>query len=265
MSINSINSTNYTTSTASTDKTTSTVLGKDDFLKLLVTQMKYQDPLSPMDNTEYVSQLAQFSTLEYMSNMSSGISYMEALNMTGKYVTATTTDSVTGKSVDICGVVDSVKLKSGSAVLVVASREIKLDDVTGVQDYDRSNISELSSLVGQTCKGYIYDSETLDLIDVEGKITGIKKGAYEDYAVMDGVQCEVDSILSEDYSSSQDMLEYLTEHIGSEINLKVTDSSTGKVVPLTATLNAVSREGSTITVTLDNVNVPVDGIFSISV
>ncbi len=48
-------------------------LGKDDFLKLLVTQMKQQDPLNPMDDKEYVAQLAQFSSLEQLTNISTGI------------------------------------------------------------------------------------------------------------------------------------------------------------------------------------------------
>ncbi|HPU97749.1 MAG TPA: flagellar hook assembly protein FlgD, partial [Candidatus Hydrogenedentes bacterium] len=44
-------------------------LGKDAFLQLLVTQMQYQDPLSPMDNTDMIAQLAQFSALEQMNNL----------------------------------------------------------------------------------------------------------------------------------------------------------------------------------------------------
>ena len=44
-------------------------LDKDAFLQLLVTQMQYQDPLDPQDNSEYVAQLAQFSSLEQMTNV----------------------------------------------------------------------------------------------------------------------------------------------------------------------------------------------------
>jgi len=262
MSVNSING-NYTANTGTTKTTGSSELGKDEFLQLLVTQLRYQDPLSPMDNTEYVSQLAQFSSLEYMGNMSTGISNMEALNMTGKYITATYTDS-TGAVTEISGIVDSVKLKNGAAVLLVENKEISLDDVKEVTDYSRSDVSELSSMVGKTCEGYIYDSETLEVISVEGRVSGISKGVYEDYAVMDGVVCEVDSILSDDYSSSEDMLEYLQEHVGEEIDISVTDSSTGKTVPVTAKLESVSESDGVITVTLNGVYVPVDGIYKIS-
>ncbi len=48
-------------------------LGKDEFLRLLVTQMQYQDPLEPTDNTEFIAQLAQFSSLEQMNNIADGI------------------------------------------------------------------------------------------------------------------------------------------------------------------------------------------------
>ena len=44
-------------------------LGKDAFFELLVTQLQYQDPLNPMDNSQFISQMAQFSSLEQMENM----------------------------------------------------------------------------------------------------------------------------------------------------------------------------------------------------
>jgi len=62
------------TKTAATANKTS--LGKDDFLKLLVTQMKTQDPLNPMDDKDYVAQLAQFSSLEQLTNINTGVTSM---------------------------------------------------------------------------------------------------------------------------------------------------------------------------------------------
>ena len=59
---------------AKAGKKDNSALGKDAFLQLLVTQMRYQDPLNPQDNAEYLSQLAQFSALEQMTNVSKGLS-----------------------------------------------------------------------------------------------------------------------------------------------------------------------------------------------
>jgi flagellar basal-body rod modification protein FlgD len=70
------------TSTVTGDRTSgifsnaSKELGKDDFLKLLVTQLKFQDPLNPTENTEFISQLAQFRSLESGSNIEAAIGKM---------------------------------------------------------------------------------------------------------------------------------------------------------------------------------------------
>lgn len=88
----STNNTNSSSTTKSTD-----ILGKQDFLKLLITQLQNQDPLNPDNPTEFTAQLAQFSSLEQMYNLNDSMNglvtstndsnNMSALNMIGKNVT----------------------------------------------------------------------------------------------------------------------------------------------------------------------------------
>src|SRR5574337_74639 len=83
-------STSGTASTASTSAGVNDAMGKDSFLKLLVTQLQNQDPLNPTDNTQFVAQLAQFSSLEGITNlntsmesMSKGMASLESFNSAG--------------------------------------------------------------------------------------------------------------------------------------------------------------------------------------
>ncbi|WP_170007410.1 flagellar hook assembly protein FlgD [Bacillus fonticola] len=69
---NNIDDSLYLSSTQKAERNTgSSVLGKDDFLKILMTQLENQDPMNPMDDKEFIAQMASFSTLEQMTNMSS--------------------------------------------------------------------------------------------------------------------------------------------------------------------------------------------------
>ena len=55
---------------------TSQTMGKDDFLQILITQLRHQDPTAPMQDTEFIAQMAQFSSLEQMSNMAADFARM---------------------------------------------------------------------------------------------------------------------------------------------------------------------------------------------
>jgi flagellar basal-body rod modification protein FlgD len=70
-------------------------LGKNDFLKLLITQLSHQDPTKPMKDKEFIAQMAQFSTLEQMTNMSEEFSKLRSL------VSSSQAYNLLGKSVEI--------------------------------------------------------------------------------------------------------------------------------------------------------------------
>lgn len=86
-------------------------LGKDDFLKLLITQLSHQDPTQPLQDREFVAQMAQFSTLEQMTNMNGELSKVlgllarsQAVNLLGKTVEILQgQSSVTGRVEAISG------------------------------------------------------------------------------------------------------------------------------------------------------------------
>ena len=70
-------------------------LGKDDFLKLLITQLSYQDPTNPMQDKEFIAQMAQFSTLEQMTSMSADFARLTSI------LTGSEASQALGKSVEL--------------------------------------------------------------------------------------------------------------------------------------------------------------------
>lgn len=128
-------------------------LGKTDFLQLLVTKLKYQDPLKPLTDESFIADLAQFSSLEQMQNLntsfSSQASTMEALNknLISLILMQNTTQaaSLIGKTVKlevpigdgtysyVTGTVDIVRFVDGQPKIVVNGNEYALSYVKEIQ------------------------------------------------------------------------------------------------------------------------------------
>ena len=126
-----------------TKKSNDTV-NKEQFLQLLVAQMKYQDPLEPTDNTEYVSQLAQFSELEQMQNLAASNEMARGNSLVGKLVTVSKTDSTTGMVTEETGKVDYV-LQQGTKIMISVNDTIfNLDDLVQVWDSDYADAYALA-------------------------------------------------------------------------------------------------------------------------
>lgn len=108
-------------------------LDKDAFLQLLVAQMKYQDPLEPTSNTEYISQFATFSELEQMQNMSASMDLFRASSLVGQTVLLKVTDSE-GRETTVQGNVDYVVYERNKAYLSVNGDLYSMDDLDTVAD-----------------------------------------------------------------------------------------------------------------------------------
>ncbi len=116
----------------SSTKNTGTNLGKDDFLKILITQLQNQDPTAPVEDKEFIAQMAQFSTLEQMTEMSDSFTSLsnsfgmsQALTMLGRQV-----EIVDGETI-ISGIVDGVQGNPSTQVMV-QGRYYELDQVQAV-------------------------------------------------------------------------------------------------------------------------------------
>jgi flagellar basal-body rod modification protein FlgD len=120
-------------------------LGGDAFLKLLVAQLKYQDPSKPVDSAAFMAQTAQLQMVETLHELVqqnaaviSGQKSLSALALAGQRVTYTANGTTAS------GVVDSVKLTAGGPTLIVNDTEVPLSAVTEVEPDRTAPSSDLA-------------------------------------------------------------------------------------------------------------------------
>jgi flagellar basal-body rod modification protein FlgD len=135
-----------------------------------MTQMQYQDPLNPMDNTQMVAQLAQFSALEQMNNLYKSAAYSQGVTMIGKDITATVYNDATKKYDYVEGTVESVIVKKGNVYLTVGETDVPIEKVETVKDGTASGVNSVNSnlsssqaltMIGKTVQGIITESKTV--------------------------------------------------------------------------------------------------------
>lgn len=127
------------------DGTGTSSLGKDEFMKLLITQLENQNPTQPMEDKEFIAQMAQFTSVEQLTNISSQLTAMsESLGvssaMIGKevsWISTGKTNPITGeKSAGATqhGIVDSIVIRDGKQYATVGTEEIPLPDITSIRN-----------------------------------------------------------------------------------------------------------------------------------
>lgn len=121
----------YYNSTGKSDKSSNSSLDKSAFLNLLVAEMKYQDPLNPSSNTDYVAQLATFSQVESMQNMQLTYQQQQGTGLIGKPVIMKTETS-SGETGYICGRVDYMITEKDKVYLSINGKNYDIDDLDTV-------------------------------------------------------------------------------------------------------------------------------------
>ena len=185
--INNI-SQNAATKAAQTSQKT---LGKEDFLKMLVAQLKNQDPLNPMDGTGFAAQLAQFSSLEQLTNMNEGIKSLglyqmsmnnaQAVSLLGREVTVNNGNAVKaeGSSVDL-----TYELAADAKQVNVLIYDVQGELVKAIEmSNQKSGVNKVTWNLGSAPAGqYTYKVAALDGngndVSVATKMTGPVTGVH---------------------------------------------------------------------------------------
>lgn len=124
------------------------MMGENDFLKLLVAQLQYQDPMNPTDNNQFMQEQAQFSTVEGINNLEKTMTAMQSQQQLAQSV------SLIGKQVSYVdakgnpgsGVVSSVATSKGTTTVNVGGVDVDPSTIVGVAD-DPTAADEQSTLL----------------------------------------------------------------------------------------------------------------------
>lgn len=192
-----------------TTKTSQSGMDKDAFLQILVAQMKYQDPLEPTSNTEYISQYAQFSQVEQLQNVSSGMDLQRASSLVGKQVYIKTTTSA-GETKYVQGKVDYVVYENGKPYLSINEELYSLDDLDTVADEEYLNAYN---------KAYDYVAKV-------NKLPNIMGIGLDDKETIDALEKEYNEM--SDYEKSfiaSDVVKTLNKYVERMKELRATDES----------------------------------------
>jgi flagellar basal-body rod modification protein FlgD len=201
-------------------------LGKEEFLKLLITQLRYQDPLNPMEGTEFAAQLAQFSSVERLQNIEEGLSEsLDANRLLSQSITNSLAATMIGKDVRVAagtftyGGTDAVKLgftltasaaSSTVQVLDSAGTVVRTLANPGRDEGDNTFSWDGKDSLGNPVAAGTYTFK-VSAVDADGKdltaksylfgmIEGVRFRSDGTYFVIDGVEVpisEVQEVLGE--------------------------------------------------------------------
>jgi flagellar basal-body rod modification protein FlgD len=149
------------------------VLGKDEFLAILIAQLQNQDPTNPIENVDMVSQMTQFATMESINSMAVTNMQSQAYGLIGKGMVGVIRNNETGEMREIIGTVDGAGIESGKPYVLVGEARVFVEDI--LQVFDKSiiagnaeSIMAATSMVGKYIRANV--GTIANPIFAEGKV-----------------------------------------------------------------------------------------------
>jgi flagellar basal-body rod modification protein FlgD len=212
MNVSNVDSSSMSSATSSTSS--NKTLGKDDFLKMLLAQLKNQDPLNPVNGTDFASQLAQFTSLEQLTNMSTQLANMslaqsagtnaQSIDLIGKVVTASPGNNVlvNGASTSLSYSLDTaanqvtINIYDGNGSLVNTLNYTNQVQGVNTVTWNTANVTKGNytfSVAASDAAGNNISATTNPII---GTVTGVQFKNGTIYLMVNGQQIPFSSILS---------------------------------------------------------------------
>lgn len=180
-------------------------LDKDAFLNLLVTQLRNQNPLQPMEDKEFISQMAQFTSLEQIQNMNKTMKVDSAYNLVNKLVKASYTDEEKNETKDIAGLVSMVRVDNEKIYIKVNGVEVPFENVKEITDsvspYDQMQainqnfkMSSAFSLIGKEIKAKVPDSTGTSYEEISGTAESVRVDKGNIFIQVNGKEVPIETI-----------------------------------------------------------------------
>ena len=178
---------------ATTTRQPNNDLDRQAFLRLLMTQMQHQDPLNPMDDREFMGQMAQFSALEQMMNLNATFERTQAFGMIGKIIDAGFVNPVSGEWIDIEGELVTAVTRRGESVFLTVMRDgapvdVPFESVSQVSEdffvsqqldiiFNQVQGTRVQDMIGRYVQAVTVNGQRLEFI--EGRVDSVKLNGHQ--------------------------------------------------------------------------------------